>query len=340
MSAKILHILSEEKQNSLQEAADALKKGELVAFPTETVYGLGGNALIEETVKKIYAAKGRPQDNPLIVHIAEKEDIYPLVKEVPEAAEKILDTLCPGPITLVLFKSELVPDSVTAGGKTVAIRIPEHPVARNLILKSGVPVAAPSANLSGRPSPTRAEHVKEDLGDAISYIVDGGECRVGLESTVVDLTCEPPRILRPGGISQEQLKALLGEVEGYAPKDSDENAPKSPGMKYKHYAPKGKMTVFEGASCRAAVERAIAEHADVKIVVLTAGEVKMEGAIAVCCGETAEDYSKKLFEALRYADSQKAELIFAELPFSAGGIATALRNRIYKSCGGNVIYVD
>ncbi len=337
MSAKVIKISEKAELNRLEKAAEALRLGELVAFPTETVYGLGGNALSGETVQKIYAAKGRPSDNPLIVHIATKEDIYKLTKTVPEKAKKVLNTLCPGPITMVLLKSDLVPDEVTAGGETVAIRIPENEIARALILRSGVPVAAPSANVSGRPSPTRAEHVIEDLGERIAYVIDGGPCDVGLESTVVDFTVEPPRILRPGGVTQEMLASLLGEVEGYAPKDADETAPKSPGMKYKHYAPNASLTVFDGKTCREEIKRAILKEKNKKIVVLTAGEAVYESAEVLSLGEDEIAYSANLFDALRRADEMGADVIFAELPFENGGIATAIRNRIYKSAGGNIV---
>lgn len=337
MSAKLIKINTKTDFSKIDEPARALAKGCLVAFPTETVYGLGGNALDAQTVKKIYAAKGRPADNPLIVHVASKEDVYPLVETVTEQAEKILNILCPGPITIILNKSRQIPDEVTAGGKTVAIRFPEHKIARELIRRSGVPVAAPSANLSGRPSPTTAAHVAEDLSDKIDYIIDGGPCRVGLESTVIDLTTQPPRILRPGGVSFETLSALLGDVIGYAPRDEDARAPKSPGMKYKHYAPKADMYVFEGAHCRAAIEKRISESGEKNICVLTAGQAELLGCNVINCGETAEAYANRLFGALRHADDLGADVIFAEFPFSSGGIVTALKNRIYKSCGGNVI---
>lgn len=337
MPANVITVTSKTEFYKLDEAARILASGGLVAFPTETVYGLGGNALCEETVKKIYDAKGRPSDNPLIVHVASKEDVYRIAETVPETAEKILDTLCPGPVTFILYKSDLVPDAVTAGGKTVAIRFPENEIARALIAQSGVPVAAPSANLSGRPSPTKAEHVIEDLSDRIDCIIDGGACRVGLESTVIDLTVNPPRILRPGGVPQETLADLLGEVEGYAPKDADETAPKSPGMKYKHYAPKGYMTVFEGANCREEIKEQLKKETGKSVCVLTAGQTDYNGHETIDCGDTPEEYSKNLFDALRKADGLGAEVIFAELPFARGGITTALRNRIYKSCGGNVI---
>lgn len=209
--------------------------------------------------------------------------------------------------------------------------------ARELIKKSGVPVAAPSANLSGRPSPTTAAHVAEDLSDKIDYIIDGGPCRVGLESTVIDLTITPPRILRPGGVSQETLAALLGEVTGYAPRDEDTTSPKSPGMKYKHYAPKAEMVVFEGKTCRDAILKQVTACKDKKVCVLTAGQTDLYDCDVIDCGKEPVEYAKALFGALREADALGADVIFAELPFAPGGIVTALKNRIYKSCGGNVI---
>ncbi len=337
MTSKMIKIESTADFEKLSEPAKALAEGKLVAFPTETVYGLGGNALDAQTVKKIYGAKGRPSDNPLIVHVSSKEDVYSLAETVPENAEKILDILCPGPITIILNKSNLVPDVVTAGGKTVAIRFPENEIARELIKKSGVPVAAPSANLSGRPSPTTAAHVAEDLSDKIDYIIDGGPCRVGLESTVIDLTVTPPRILRPGGVSQETLAALLGEVTGYAPRDEDTTSPKSPGMKYKHYAPKAEMVVFEGKTCREAILKQVTACKNKKVCVLTAGQTDLYDCDVIDCGKEPVEYAKALFGALREADALEADVIFAELPFAPGGIVTALKNRIYKSCGGNVI---
>lgn len=337
MTSKMIKIESTADFEKLSEPAKALAEGKLVAFPTETVYGLGGNALDAQTVKKIYGAKGRPSDNPLIVHVSSKEDVYSLAETVPENAEKILDILCPGPITIILNKSNLVPDVVTAGGKTVAIRFPENEIARELIKKSGVPVAAPSANLSGRPSPTTAAHVAEDLSDKIDYIIDGGPCRVGLESTVIDLTITPPRILRPGGVSQETLAALLGEVTGYAPRDEDTTSPKSPGMKYKHYAAKAEMVVFEGKTCRDAILKQVTACKDKKVCVLTAGQTDLYDCDVIDCGKEPVEYAKALFGALREADALGADVIFAELPFAPGGIVTALKNRIYKSCGGNVI---
>ncbi len=334
--SEIITVKSKEDYEKLNVAAEAIKRGKLVAFPTETVYGLGANALDEEAVKSIFLAKGRPQDNPLIVHIAEKSDIFSLVVSVPEAATKILDNLTPGPITIILEKSDIVPLTVTAGGKTVAIRIPESEIARELIKRAGVPVAAPSANTSGKPSPTKAKHVYEDLSDKVEYIIDGGACRVGLESTVLDLTVTPPQILRPGGVTHEELSMLIGEVVGYKNGDNMQTSPKSPGMKYRHYAPRAKMTVYQGVACRKEIEKAINSYNKEKIYILTAGKASYQNVKTINCGETPEEYSKNLFDALRCADGDGADIIFAELPFEAGGIATALFNRIYKSCGGNV----
>lgn len=321
----------------LNSAAESLREGSLVAFPTETVYGLGANALNESAVKEIFIAKGRPQDNPLIVHVAKKEDIKKLVKEVTPVASKIIENLMPGPITIVLYKNDTVPDVVTAGGKTIAIRIPENEIARALIEKAGVPVAAPSANISGKPSPTKASHVKDDLDGKVSYIVDGGSCRVGLESTVVDLTVTPPVILRPGGVTHEVLAELLGEVHGYEKKENDTSSPKSPGMKYRHYAPKGDMTVFMGENIESEIKRQIKNHPDKNICVIAAKDTEYTGAKVLFCGETPEEYSKNLFNLLREADTLGADLIFAEFPFRDKGITTALYNRIYKSCGGRVV---
>lgn len=335
--SQTVQINSAADYEKLDPAAKALSSGELVAFPTETVYGLGANALDEHAVKSIFIAKGRPQDNPLIVHIANKKDIYKLVREVPETAEKVLDALTPGPITIVLKKSDLIPHVVTAGGNTVAVRIPESEIARELISRAGVPVAAPSANISGKPSPTRAEHVVEDLGDKVSFIIDGGSCRVGLESTVLDLTVTPPEILRPGGVTHEELSALLGEVVGYKKGDDQTSAPKSPGMKYRHYAPKARMTVFCGKNIKTAIENEIKKNENKKIYVITTGKNVYENVATTNCGKTAAEYSKNLFDALRRADSEGAEVIFAEFPFERIGLGVALYNRIYKSCGGNVI---
>lgn len=236
------------KDGELLEAAEILRNGGLVAFPTETVYGLGGNALDEEAAKKIYAAKGRPSDNPLIAHISCMEELGALVEAVSEAGRKLAETYWPGPLTLVFPKSEKVPYGTTGGLETVAVRMPSDPVANRLIRLAGVPVAAPSANTSGRPSPTTAEHVWQDLAGKIAMIVDGGPVGIGLESTIVDVSGEVPVILRPGAITREMLKEVLGEVEmdpAITGPVNENVRPKAPGMKYRHYAPKGDLVLVE-----------------------------------------------------------------------------------------------
>ena len=239
-----------EDEAYLRQAAEIIKKGGLVAFPTETVYGLGGDALNPDSSRKIYAAKGRPSDNPLIVHICRFEDIRRIVSRLPESAVRIADAFWPGPLTMILPKSRAVPRETTGGLDTVAVRFPSHPVARKLIEYSGGYIAAPSANASGRPSPTLARYVAEDMDGRIDMIIDGGEVGIGLESTIIDLTVEPPRILRPGYVTREMLDGTLEKTDidvTIIDPDSGQ-APKAPGMKYRHYAPKGSLTIVEGAA--------------------------------------------------------------------------------------------
>ena len=236
------------KDEELGEAAGILRSGGLVAFPTETVYGLGGNALDEDAAGKIYAAKGRPSDNPLIAHVSCMEEVAPLVKEIPEAGRKLMEAFWPGPLTMIFPKSEKVPYGTTGGLDTVAIRMPDDPVANRLIALAGVPVAAPSANTSGRPSPTTADHVWQDMNGRIEMIIDGGPVGIGVESTIVDVSSAIPSVLRPGAITMEMLAEVLGEVSVdpaiLGPLSADVR-PKAPGMKYKHYAPKADLTLVE-----------------------------------------------------------------------------------------------
>ena len=249
MDTKCLHIkqggerLSREEEAGLRQAAEIIRGGGLVAFPTETVYGLGGDALNPESSRKIYAAKGRPSDNPLIIHICRFEDIRKIVRQLPEAAVKIAEAFWPGPLTMILPKALIVPRETTGGLDTVAVRFPSHPVAQKLIAYSGGYIAAPSANLSGKPSPTSAKYVIEDMDGRIDMIIDDGEVGIGLESTILDLASDMPRILRPGYITQEMLDKLLGKVDidvTIVEPDSGQ-APRAPGMKYRHYAPKGRL---------------------------------------------------------------------------------------------------
>ena len=236
------------KDEELKEAAGILRSGGLVAFPTETVYGLGGNALDEDAARKIYAAKGRPSDNPLIAHVSCVEEVEPLVKEIPEAGRKLMEAFWPGPLTMIFPKSEKVPYGTTGGLDTVAIRMPDDLVANRLIALAGVPVAAPSANTSGRPSPTTADHVWQDMNGRIDMIIDGGPVGIGVESTIVDVSSAVPAVLRPGAITMEMLEEVLGEVSVdpaiLGPLSADVR-PKAPGMKYKHYAPKADLTLVE-----------------------------------------------------------------------------------------------
>ena len=242
-------ITEKDGEKGLDEAARLLKDGELVAIPTETVYGLAANALDGNAVKNIFVAKGRPQDNPLIVHIAEIDEILPLVKNFDERARALAEAYWPGPLTMILPKSDIIPNEVCAGLDTVAIRMPSHPIAHEIIKKCGFPLAAPSANTSGKPSPTTAAHVMNDMDGKIAAVVDGGSCSVGVESTVVTLACPVPRVLRPGGVTPDQLRAVLGEVEidkaVFKALESGEKV-LSPGMKYKHYSPNAHVIIVKG----------------------------------------------------------------------------------------------
>ena len=245
MDTKLFHT----DDNEIADAGEILRNGGLVAFPTETVYGLGASAFDSDAAKKIYAAKGRPSDNPLIVHICDKGQIKDIAEEIPESAKKVIDNFMPGPVTIILKKKSVVPNDVTAGLNTVAIRFPLHETAQKLIKAAGVPIAAPSANLSGKPSPTKAKHVVKDMTGRIDAIIDGGECNVGVESTIVDFTGEKPVILRPGGVTYDDLKGIGLDVEidkNILHSIAADEVPKCPGMKYKHYAPNAEVTVVEG----------------------------------------------------------------------------------------------
>lgn len=334
------HIDKEE----IERAGRLLREGDLVAFPTETVYGLGANALDEEAAKKIYAAKGRPSDNPLIVHIADMECLPYIVKEVPEPAKKLADAFWPGPLTMILNKSEKVPYGTTGGLDTVAVRMPSDPVAAELIRAGGGYIAAPSANTSGRPSPTTAAHVYEDMNGRIPLILDGGAVSIGLESTIVDLTAEVPMILRPGYITLEMIREALGEAEmdrGLIADDS-KTRPKAPGMKYRHYAPKAELLIVEG------------EAEDV-IAYINARAAAVPGTGIICTEETRGRYPQgdvkcigsrrdersiagHLFAILREFDNDGAEIIYSE-SFETPGLGQAIMNRLLKAAGHRRIQV-
>ena len=327
----------------LREAADIIRRGGLVAFPTETVYGLGGNALDPLASERIYAAKGRPSDNPLIVHIADMAELPPLVREIPEMARRLMDAYWPGPMTLIFPKADIVPDATTGGLDTVAVRMPSHPVAAALIRETGLPIAAPSANASGRPSPTKASHVAEDLSGRIDMILDGGEVDIGLESTVIDVTGEEPVILRPGYISLEAVRRAAGAGEDdptILKKPEGDLRPKAPGMKYRHYAPRARMQIFAGAP-GAVTERILslmqadlAEGRRVGVLCSEETAASYEGADVKILGSQGDEEAAahNLFNALRECDEDGVDVIYAEA-FEEGEIAEAVMNRMLKAAG-------
>lgn len=352
MNTRIVKIKSDgkpfsgEEEEALRRAGEIIQGGGLVAFPTETVYGLGGDGLNRESARKIYAAKGRPSDNPLIIHICRLEDIYSIVREFPEAAVKAAEAFWPGPLTMILPKADRVPDETTGGLDTVAVRFPSHPVAVRLIDYGGGYVAAPSANLSGKPSPTVAKYVIEDMDGRIDMILDGGEGRLGLESTIVDMTVTPPRILRPGFITREKLESLLGEIDIDVTITRPDSAapPKAPGMKYRHYAPRGELTIVEGAPGRviAYVNEAVAADraAGGKTGVLAAGDFLdcYHADVVKCVGnrEEEEGIAHNLFTALREFDDEGVTRIYSE-SFHSQGLGQAIMNRLLKAAGHRVV---
>jgi L-threonylcarbamoyladenylate synthase len=325
----------------LQEAASLLQQGEVVAFPTETVYGLGADATSSEAVEKIFVAKGRPSDNPLIVHIATKEQLGLIVSAVPSIAETLMEHFWPGPLTLVLPKKEGISERVTAGLSTVAVRMPDHPIALALIKQANVPVAAPSANRSGRPSPTLAAHVYEDLNGKIAGIVDGGATGVGVESTVLDCTDTVPVILRPGGVTKEQLEAVIGEVFMDEALKDQTQTPKSPGMKYTHYAPKAPLTIVEGTRefLQKIVNEKKAEGFKTGILTTEENEAFYDGDVVITCGNRSDltTVAAKLYDVLRAFDAAGVDVIFSE-SFPNEGIGIAIMNRLLKASGHTVIF--
>lgn len=338
------------QEEQLKEAAELLQKGELVAFPTETVYGLGGNALDPGASAKIYAAKGRPSDNPLIVHICDTDALPVLAKDIPDGAWKLAERFWPGPMTMILKKQDIVPKETTGGLSTVAIRMPSDPVAAMLIRVSGLYIAAPSANASGRPSTTKASHVWEDLHGRIAMILDGGPVQIGLESTIVDLTGEKPLILRPGYITLEEIRSVLPDADfdpAVLKRERNDNiVAKAPGMKYRHYAPKGELTVFEGdlEDVVEAVRREalLKEAQGYKTAVLASEETKdrYPGLTVLSVGkrEDEEGIAACLFDTLREFDHMGAEYIFGEC-FRTDGVGQAVMNRLLKAAGYHIISV-
>ncbi|ABY46269.1 MULTISPECIES: L-threonylcarbamoyladenylate synthase [Bacillus cereus group] len=324
----------------LKEAARLLRENEAVAFPTETVYGLGANAMDDEAIAKIFEAKGRPSDNPLIVHIGTKSQLDGIVREIPPVAEKLMEHFWPGPLTIILPRKKGISERVTAGLNTVGVRMPDHPVALALIEEANVPVAAPSANRSGRPSPTLASHVYEDLNGKIAGIVDGGATGVGVESTVIDCTSEVPTILRPGGITKEQLEAVIGNVSLDPALKDEKEKPKSPGMKYTHYAPKAPLSIVEGS--REFIQRIVDEKKKegFKVGVLTTEEYQRvySADVVLSCGVRSDlaSVATKLYDVLRTFDASEVDVIFSE-SFPNEGIGNAIMNRLTKAAGHQII---
>ena len=332
----------------LKPAAGALAMGRLVAFPTETVYGLGADALNPAAVRRIFEAKGRPSDNPLIVHISDPAQLEGIVSRVPEKAKKLMNAFWPGPLTLILPKAEGIPDKTTAGLPTVAVRMPANRIALELIRLSGVAIAAPSANISGAPSPTCADHVIDDLSGRIDYIIDGGCTQVGLESTVLDMTVDPPAVLRPGGVSVEMLEEVIGTVNAdRIPETAGETVPKSPGMKYRHYSPKAEMMLVSGDS-RRVVEtiNSLAEQNRAekrKTGVLASSETRSEynADVVLCPGSrnSPETVAASIYRCLREFDELGVDIIFSET-FPEEGIGLAIMNRLRKAASGRIIRVQ
>lgn len=338
-------------EETAKEAAEIWENGGLVAFPTETVYGLGGNGLNKEASKKIYAAKGRPSDNPLILHIAELKQLYSLIKTENETvlarADALAKAFWPGPLTMILPKVQEVPYETTGGLDTVAVRMPSHPAARALLQASGLPIAAPSANLSGRPSPTSAGHVIEDMDGRIEMIIDGGDVGIGVESTIIDLTGETPMLLRPGFITTEMLETVLGTVQTdaavYRQVGKDVH-PKAPGMKYRHYAPKASMILVEGTTEQVAayINEETKKHREQgkRIGVMATDESKdmyqADVVIPVGSRTSMDSIAHNLFRVLREFDEENVDLIYSE-SFDMDGCGFAVMNRLLKAAGHQVV---
>jgi len=347
METKYLKINTDSFSDSeLEEAGDIIKKGGLVAFPTETVYGLGGDGLNPESSKKIYAAKGRPSDNPLIIHIAELKDLFSITTGVSEKALLLAESFWPGPLTMILKKSSKVPFETTGGLDTVAVRMPNDKIALSLIKNSGGFIAAPSANLSGRPSPTKAEHVKEDMDGRIEMIIDGGSSIIGLESTIVDLTEEVPIILRPGYISMKSLSRVVGDVV-YDPailESGSDEAPRAPGMKYRHYAPKGELSIVKGERekvidyIKTQSMEALENGERVGIVATEETYLNYSATVVQNIGsrDDEETIARRLYAVLRDFDEDNITRIYSE-DFETPNMGQAIMNRLIKAAGHHII---
>ena len=332
----------------IEEAGKVIRNGGTVAFPTETVYGLGANALDDEAVRKIFIAKGRPQDNPLIIHVSTKE-ISGLVKDVPEVAQKIIDKFWPGPLTVILEKKDIIPNVTSANLNTIGIRMPNSEIALKLIELAERPIAAPSANISGRPSPTEVERCVEDLNGRVDYIIGGESSDIGVESTIVDCTVNPPLVLRPGGITLEMLKEINPEIEldkALKSKPNDDFKPKAPGMKYKHYAPNAHLKIIKGKNEKTIeiineiVENYIEKGNDVAILTTNENLNKFNNGKVISLGSENDlkEIAKNLFEALRKCDDLRVKYILCQ-GFEENGVGLAIMNRLNKAAGYDILEV-
>ncbi len=351
MDTRIIYVQEEqieEKEDLLCQAGEILKNGGLVAFPTETVYGLGGDGLNKESSRKIYAAKGRPSDNPLIIHIIDMEALPLIVSQVSPEVEKVAEAFWPGPLTMILPKSDNVPNETTGGLKTVAVRMPSHKVARKLIEYAGGYVAAPSANASGKPSPTLAKYVVEDMDGKIDMIIDGGEVGIGLESTIIDMTVNPPQILRPGFITEEMLEHVLGtiDVDKTILSNDSKLAPKAPGMKYRHYAPKGQLTIVTGEPEKVVAyineQTKAASEAGKKAGIIGSEELlpayHADSVKSAGSRDDEQAVAHNLYRILREFDDEDVEVNYSEA-FDNGGMGQAIMNRLLKAAGHRVVEV-
>lgn len=341
MKTKVITLNEKNQRSVLKKAARLLSRSSLVAFPTETVYGLGGNALDPNASLEIFKAKGRPSDNPLIVHISDICEVYSLAYDIPKSFFKLADAFWPGPLTIILKKSDIVPDSTTGGLPSVAIRMPSHPVARDLISACGFPIAAPSANSSGKPSPTSALHVKEDLDGKLPLILDGGECKIGIESTVLSLAEDKPLLLRPGAVTKEMIEEVIGEIEvsrGVLNPLKEGERVLSPGMKYKHYAPKADITVLEGDSEAFIKFLNEKKNESFSAALLFKGEAERCPLPYIVFGAEGDELSQasSLFSALREFDKMGAKKVYAHSP-GKSGVALAVYNRLIRAAGFNTI---
>lgn len=334
-------LLSAADPQAAQAAADIIKNGGLVAIPTETVYGLGANGLDPEAVAKIFIAKGRPQDNPLILHVAEASQLDSLCHSIPKSARILAEKFWPGPLTMVLPARDIVPESTRAGLPTVAVRCPDHPVTREIIRLAGVPVAAPSANISGKPSTTSAAHVLHDHSGRIDAVVDGGPSRVGVESTIIDLSEDRPRLLRPGGITPEQLTEVLGEItvdKAVTAQLNKDEVAKAPGMKYRHYAPQCPLVIVSGSSEKAAKYIRSQYQPGQRVLCFQEELSLFEGCdpLSYGCAADVSTLSAGVFAALRVLDDPAVTKVYARCP-EGGGVAYAVQNRLKKAAAFQII---